>query len=296
MGLGREFPKKKLKGNEVIVTRSILRNIGIDPLSNPTLELYINLMDWLNAYYNETKLIAPHINYDNFQAKSTLKGILTSLQAFIKDTVLVENLSLLIDQLVPNNMMLSGFFNMCAEQEFNPLILKHNFKVALSVEEPDGKWPMSLGKVMLIDNSYLLPFIVRAFSDNIRNLLLHSNIIVRICAEIVLGHLEELEYAPIEQYALITQLSLKNRKQIYTHSTEERGMLVRDYIKQLATDCFGLDYRAKYEATLLDSVDQIGMAIILLDTIFMIVTFFLTLLSILLIYSLMMSVSYSFNL
>jgi len=294
MGLGREFPKRKLKDNEVILTRSILRSLDIDTSSNPTLELYINLMSFLDAFYNETKLQVPHINYDNFQAKSALKGILGSLQNFINDRVLVENLRLLIDQLVPDNMMLADFLNMCAEQEFNPLILKHNFKVVASVEEPDGKWPMALGKVMLIDDSYLLPFIIRAFSDNMRNLLSHNNIIVRICVEIVLGHLEEVEKVPIEQYVLITQLSLKDRKQIYTRSTEERGMLIRDHIKQLAMDCFGLDYSAKYEAVLLDSVDQIGMAMILLDSIFMIVTFFLSVLSILLIYSLMMSVYYYF--
>lgn len=288
MGLGREFPKRKLRGNQMMISRSALRGLGIDPFSNPTLEVYVDLLEFINVYFTEAQLYPPN---STLRAKPALKTILNSFQASANST-LIANLLLLVDQVVPGGSLLSvdELAQMCGEMEINPLMLRGKFEVVASVEEGDGKWPGSLGKVILIDDSHLAPFIIRAVSENIRQLLSKSNVFIKILGEILIRHLQDLEDLPVEEYALTTQVMFKDRTEIYLKSTQERGVIVRGYIRQLATECFGLDYRAKYEASLLDSVDQIGMAIILLNVIFMIVTFFLTLLSILLIYSLMMSV------
>ena len=302
IGLGREFTKRVIKGNNAMITNSALRSLGIPITGDRSIELYINLFDFLKTFFVESKTTVNNPNSKDkkemdtvmdLQLKPALKTILEGLQELNLEKDLITKLLDVIDILIPDDTKLSlgEFYRLCAEgQEKNPLLLKHVFNIDTSVEVPDGKWPTALGKVMLIDDSYLIPFLIEAFTENLRNYLLDNNIFLRIAAEILFTHLQDFKNFPIENYALMTQIVLKGRKDIYMKSTKERSIIVRNYIKTLASDHFGLDYKAKYQSSLLSSVNAIGTFIILLNAIFMIVTFFLSLLSILLIYSLMMSV------
>ena len=103
--------------------------------------------------------------------------------------------------------------------------------------------------------------------------------------------LDPLKDVAIEEYALMSQMMLKDRASLYLEKTQTRDTLFRGYVRQLAADVFGLGYNVQYTLPLLAAVDGIASFIMLLDVAFMVVTFFLALLSILLIYSLMMSVS-----
>ena len=168
------------------------------------------------------------------------------------------------------------------------------------MEKAEGKWASSLGKAILIDDSYIVPFLISAFTDNIRSLLRkygcniymidRENPIIRIMAELLMLGLEKLKLVKIEEYALLSEIVLKDRTDFYLKGMQQRDKDSRQYMRQLAANVFGLGYRAQYTAPLLAAVDSMDSFIILLDVAFLTVTFFLTLLSILLIYSLMMSV------
>lgn len=111
-------------------------------------------------------------------------------------------------------------------------------------------------------------------------------------AEILVLTLEPLKNIPIEQYALSTDVMFKGRDTIYLKNMHDRGTEIRGYIRHLAADVFGVGYNVTYQIILLDTVEGIETFKIMIDVAFVVVTFFLCLLSILLIYSLMMSVSY----
>ncbi len=102
--------------------------------------------------------------------------------------------------------------------------------------------------------------------------------------------LEPLKTVAIEEYALLSQVLLKDRATLYLLKQQERDATFREFVRRLAADVFGLGYNVQYTLPLLAAVDGIGSFIMLLEVAFMVVTFFLALLSILLIYSLMMSV------
>ncbi len=108
--------------------------------------------------------------------------------------------------------------------------------------------------------------------------------------ELLLRALQPLKNISVEQYALFSQIMFEDRDSLYLRSLNDRDKLSHDRIRHLAANVFGLNYRAKYELPLLSAVDAVNSFIVLLDVAFMVVTFFLSLLSILLIYSLMMSV------
>ncbi len=114
---------------------------------------------------------------------------------------------------------------------------------------------------------------------------------MRILAELLLLNLEPLRNADVEQYALMDHILLTDRIELYQQSLKQRDRVARDRLRDLAANVFGLGYRAKYTLPLLAAVDSVDSFIVLLDVMFMVVTFFLALLSVLLIYSLMMSVS-----
>jgi len=321
IGLGRDFPQRALQKNQAIISKSVLRSIGIADNSHPELEIYIDLFSLINAFIggsiNSFSLAQfsggsrkpkytpknSEINFEQFKKiqlkpiiKEFMKKVIQTIndqKLKIKNPLSYKKLEAYLDQLLPDefNLNLINLYNKYADfGEENPLILKHKFKIVDSVDTPAGKWSGGLGKAVIIDDSYLMTFILEALSENIRILIKNENPIIKIIVEILLQHLDALKQLKIEQYALTTQMVFKDRTQIYLKSTDERDKLMRNNIRFLASNVFGLSYKAKYDLPLLSAVDGMGSFLIILDVSFMIVTFFLSLLSVLLIYSLMMSV------
>jgi hypothetical protein len=315
IGLGRNFPKAILKENQAIISSAALRNLGLDPKTTPTIELEINLQDIATTLLGEvtggsiTKVVGPNLDIKGTDVNLEKMGI--DLLPFIKQAMefverfVEENgdnplitmaasiiLPLINTMLFTNTTLtLNQFMEMCSTMgDKNPLVIRGNFKIVRTVESPKGKWPDGLGKVMLIDDSYLLPLIINSTLTNLIGILAEQNSLLGIFLRSIVPLFSLGKDIKIEEFALTSQIVFKDRSRLYIQSKQQRDNQARDQLTFLATEVFGLEYRAKYELTLLASVDGISSFIVLLDVIFMLVTFFLMLLSILLIYSLMMSV------
>lgn len=311
IGLGRNFPKRALKDNQVIVSSAALHNLGLSPQSKPSVELTIDLLDIMTTLLSEVtsgttnRVVGPTLDVKGSEVNLEKMDIdlqpyiiqaLDLVQQMAQDngnTLLSEMVLPMVKGILLNNRTLSfnEFVEMCyAMGDKNPLIIKGEVEVVEAVESPKGKWPDALGKVMLMDDSYLLPFILNSLSKNLLAILAEQNPIMAAFVGPALQIGSLARSINIEQFALTTQIVFKDRSQLYIQSKGKRDGQARRQLAYLATEVFGLEYRAKYELTLLASVDSISSFTILLNVIFMLVTFFLLLLSVLLIYSLMMSV------
>ena len=82
---------------------------------------------------------------------------------------------------------------------------------------------------------------------------------------------------------------LKDRVEIYTQSAEDRRASLLKIGNQLS-DALSLEYEAQFAFPLLETINALDLFLIFLDVIFDSVTFFLIILSLMLIYSLMVSV------
>lgn len=136
-----------------------------------------------------------------------------------------------------------------------------------------------------------MTFILSTIQDNLVNLIqIPNQSFKQSITNSFSTVIQQLKGIPIEHYAQTTNVMFKERNVLYLKNDEDRGTAIRGYVRHLAANVFGIDYNVSYTIPLLSSVEGINNNIIMIDVAFVLVTFFFCLLSILLIYSLMMSV------
>jgi len=258
---------------------------------------------------SSTKVVGPNLDIKgtdvnleqmNINLRPFIKRAMEFVQTFVEENednplirIVASTILPLINTMLFTNdtVTLTQIMEMCNNMgDKNPLIIRGNFKIVQTVDSPKGKWSDGLGKVMLIDDSYLLPLIINSTVTNLFAILAEQNPLLEILLRSTVPIASLGKNIKIEEFALTSQIMFKDRSKLYIQSKQQRDNQALNQLTFLATEVFGLEYRVKYELTLLASVDSISSLIVLLNVIFMLVTFFLMLLSILLIYSLMMSV------
>ena len=165
-----------------------------------------------------------------------------------------------------------------------------NFKINLTVREKikptSGKWPSSLGNVLAIDCNYISDYL----EINSKRLVeeLGDSLNIESGKKIILNYTNKyIKNFDINKYALTINGIFKNKFEIYTKDRKD----LKKYISKKASEItkfLGLNHQVNIELPLYKNIIYFEVLIIFLKVILMGIMFFLWILSVLLVYSLML--------
>jgi hypothetical protein len=160
-------------------------------------------------------------------------------------------------------------------------VIRQNYIIMEDFEQPMGKFENTYGNAMVIDSNYFLIKVVNSLTSNIASIAGGENLIS------VLGNgmLRELDDLNINHYAMEINGVLKNREEYYfgTPIQMDQRMLEAQINMGLSMN------NVISETPVKNSISEAKLVEIFLESIFVTVVFFMVLLSVMLIYSLMIS-------
>ena len=165
-----------------------------------------------------------------------------------------------------------------------------NFRLNLTVREKvkstGGKWPSASGNVLAMDSRHILDYL-SINAERIVDEIVESFDISGL-KPLILNYIKNfLQGFDINNYALTVNAIFKDKFEIY--SKDQKGM--RHYISNIAgeiTEIMGIDYKVNIEVPLYQIMSGLEYAKIFLQDIFIGIMFFLWMLCVLLVYSLML--------
>lgn len=291
--------KENLNENDTIKFNFLNFSVEVDPtdiidLNTTTTEQQNQLRDILFQLAenittnNSLNINSGAINIDNDNNKDTddneinLNSTITLQQDEIEK--LLKN-TIISFQVSPKTL----FDSISDEDLVSILSFKLKLKVVDVVEE-SGKWPSALGNVIVIDSQYgkhyVIENIIRIIEDIASlqvNLLLSEDTMSSIKDNL---YNEILSDFNLDHYALSISYILNNKFDLYKKKQYNQ---LRDIVKvsdHILTR-LGDDYPTEMTLTIYETYQVFAIVKIFLDNIFSSVMFFLIILSIMLIYSLM---------
>ena len=156
-----------------------------------------------------------------------------------------------------------------------------NYQVTTKFAAANGKFANSYGNVVVIDSNYFIGELADVISENFGSVL---NTAI-LSAVLNVGNIvDTVKNIPINDYAMQVDVVLKNREQYYlgTPIENERKLI------NVQTD-FGLELPVKSSTPVLDALSGFEFIKLFLASTFMTIVFFMILLSVMLIYSLMIA-------
>jgi len=196
------------------------------------------------------------------------------------------------ENLLDNKDQILQVIDLAMDSLIDTLNLTLILKIKGSVKSPRGKWPSVMGNVIVLDYHYITEAFVETFLQNFKIKLKAEPNWSLISLLIDDDKFEEMITKRIasfdlKRFAMMEYLTFKNKLEIYA---DEKTIDIKmvEFSNKLSRK-LGKNYTSQAEVTLSDAVK--GMSVIkgFLDNVFGSAVFLLLLLSILLIYSLMLS-------
>lgn len=167
------------------------------------------------------------------------------------------------------------------------LTMKINLIVKESIESDSGKWPSVLGNVIAIDSQHASEYLEKSLIFSIKNLvhyLTNSTVFDPYIESTIYSYTKNLQ---IEHFALTVNLLIKDKFKSYgPNRIEQRQGISR--LTGRIIEKLGYDYPVKMTLPLYESLNSLEIVKIFLQNIFSSVMFFLWILSVMLVYSLML--------
>ena len=243
---------------------------GFDSLSKNLTDKNFNFQGLL---MNFSHLLPPNLNFFsnifNIYDLSNLTTI-NSLQANLKEII---------------NITLDAFID--------TLNFTKTLKIKDSIRSPRGKYPSILGNVMLLDYKIFTESIIEVFMQNFRNLvnndMKYSFFSFLINDEEFLNSIKSqvLLYFDLKRYAMLEYLTLKDKLHIYEDEKSIDKKMVE--FSNKFSKALGKNYTSQSDIALSGVVKKMSIIKGFLDNVFAASVILLLMLSVLLIYSLMLS-------
>lgn len=200
------------------------------------------------------------------------------------DTILYGNISNFLDE----NKYLEEFFKqeLIFDNITKHINIKLNLTVVKAIKSSQGKWPSGSGNVLAIDSRHIKDYLLLN-SKNILNEVMKSFELQSFQDNIWNSMNKYINNFDINKYCLTVNLILKNKYEIY----KLEGKEMRYYFSKLSGEiikALNCDFTINIKRPIYDSVTGFLTLKIFLQDIFFGIMFFLWLLSIMLVYSLML--------
>ena len=274
--------KRRLKSEEYFEPSGDYDDLDLDFIKNmlESLSNNNNLNDNLFKLINFVK---------NYPDKEKLKDLLLSL---IKNSDFIQNdYKNILNSLFKRNVNLISLFKRLNQiPTFDNITQFLNFRLNLTVREKvkatGGKWPSASGNVLAMDSRHILDYL----SINAERIVdeIVESFDISYLKPIIWNYVQNfLKDFDINNYALTVNAIFKDKFEIY--SKDQKGM--RHYISDIAgeiTEMLGMDYMVNIEAPLYQIMAGLEYPKIFLQDIFIGIMFFLWMLCVLLVYSLML--------
>lgn len=176
-------------------------------------------------------------------------------------------------------------------QIFRPddFILKKRFRIAKSLQMTLGKWPSMYGNAVFFDSNYVLEDLIHMVSSNLITALKRNEMDekqVGVVKFLTQAALRRTKYVSINDYAIFVMVHLKDRKNLYTKNKHMFSQAVQGITSKLAGH---LHFSVK--KPIQEQIEQMSIITYFLDNLLFTVIFFLCMVSFILIFSLIQSVS-----
>mmetsp|Transcript_2094 Transcript_2094/g.2662 ORF Transcript_2094/g.2662 Transcript_2094/m.2662 type:complete len:420 (-) Transcript_2094:15-1274(-) len=288
IGLGRDFTKTLLGPNQAFVTTTTLKYLGIEPNGRNQIQLVIDLRNYLNLALGTNKVLTEDdlkklsdrfgFNYDPSQTY-TFRGSDFFNSADLSDRSgidlsFIDTISTTFTQGQVSNFIITN-----QEQLF---IIRQDYSVIEGFESPNGKFPNSFGNVMVIDSKYILSALLKSVQTNFQSIN-NGNIYFQ-AVQTLLGDTSSIADLDINSYALEVDTVLKNREKYYLGTPDDTNSKLLTVQTNL-----GLRMLVQSRAPVAEAIVGFYYMRLFLQSIFATMVFFMVLLSVMLIYSLMIS-------
>ena len=225
----------------------------------------------------------------NYPDKEKLKDLLFSL---IKNNDFIKNnYKDILNSLLKRNInLIKSYKRLNQIPTLDNITQFLNFKLNLTVREKvkatGGKWPSASGNVLAMDSRHILDYL----SINAERIVdeVVQSFDISYLKPLIWNYVENfLKDFDINNYALTVNAIFKDKFEIYRKDQKD----MRHYISDIAgeiTELLGMDYKVNIEAPLYQLMGGLEYAKIFLQDIFIGIMFFLWMLCVLLVYSLML--------
>lgn len=323
-GLGRRLKAPLLKDNEVLLTGPTVRGLGLQEGDNLTLHIdfitdfftngqYFNVTESSNATDVIETYIQSMVNTSYGQAfgggmlsynATEIKNFADTLSQLNPDNEQVRQFKEFADGL-PDDFVLNSSY---IAQIITPMVV-NSFNISLelllkkSVENPKGKWSNQIGHTLFMDTSSFQNLtkaqIQLNFERNYNETMSQANDTNNTQAQALQAFVnvtnmslpdvfrQTLDAIDLERQSLLTNIVVGNRMKIYQNSEVIQKYFIRLSNKLYKT--LGKSHRSQGQILLADAMQQFLMVKLFLDNMISAAIFILLILSILLIYSLMIS-------
>lgn len=161
-------------------------------------------------------------------------------------------------------------------------VIRQDYNVIEGFDSPNGKFPNSFGNVMVIDSKYILPALLKSVQTNFQSV--NNGFIVYQAVQSMLNNITSIADLNINSYALEVDAVLKNREKYYLGTPEDTNRQLLSVQTNL-----GLRMLVQSRAPVAEAIVGFYYMRLFLQSIFATMVFFMVLLSVMLIYSLMIS-------
>jgi len=178
--------------------------------------------------------------------------------------------------------VLTSHLDTIIDNQEDIFIIRQDYTVVEDFETPSGKFPNSFGNVMVIDSSFFLEVLANAINGNIAGVTGGDLVLAALAANSTL--LSDLESVNINEFAFEVDAVLKDRETYYIGTLEQvdRNMIEVQY-------ALNLDLEVVSTTPVRDTLSGLYFIGLFLQSTFATIVFFMVLLSVMLIYSLMIS-------
>lgn len=251
IGLGRNWPYRPLGEAEIHVSASVLRFLGVRPNRGERLQVGIDLTTLVSTFGLDKN---PNFGMDSMNLSSVLRQVIKgALVTYLQSQDV--NITVNLDQLLPllgvpvppvippflRNITISthdippALVDQIVDIIFDQVFVDQNSPfsnpvtslvsggqffyectVIDSVEDPDGKWPDSLGNVVVMESKYLPRIVKSLFPSNgvlLRSALQSAGIIAPNDTRTSIN--DALDSINLNQYALFMVVQYKDRYKTY---------------------------------------------------------------------------------
>ena len=274
--------KRRLKSEEYFESMGDYDYLDLDYIKNllESLSKNNNFNDYLLRLINLVK---------NYPDKEKLKDLFLSI---IKNSDFIKNeYKDILNSLFKGNVNLIKVYKKLSQiPTFDNITQFLNFKLNLTVREKvkatGGKWPSASGNVLAMDSRHILDYL----SINAERIVdeIVKSFDISYLKPIIMNYVQNfLKDFDINNYALTVNAIFKDKFEIYSKTQKE----MRHYISDIAgeiTDMLGIDYKVNIETPLYQIMAGLEYPKIFLQDIFIGIMFFLWMLCVLLVYSLML--------
>eukprot|EP00742_Colponemidia_sp_Colp-10_P003305 GILJ01003519.1.p1 GENE.GILJ01003519.1~~GILJ01003519.1.p1 ORF type:complete len:1186 (-),score=204.90 GILJ01003519.1:249-3806(-) len=298
IGLGRSWPYRPLGRGECYMSGSALRALHLEPDRGNQVQLHIDLYQALKQAQPGTGM-GEQIDANTVDVLLTAAGITVpdqvtfdlsdpaTRQAFglpagnqvntsfgVIDTTtagtLQANRSQILESLVP-------LFK-------SAMIFDKQYAIAFGANSAGGKWPTTLGNVVAIDSNYIIETVQQQF----RKAASSNGVATGPYAVLFNSFVDSLGNMSVNDYALSVAVVANNREQLYT----DAGSSLQDGLVRMSdsiSKSIGIQYPVSVTAPIASQLATTETIRLFLDNVFRAVVIVLCLLSVLLVYSLMLT-------